>query len=225
MHKEEYLRENNCSNKIRKWKKILSGYNEHWKEFHIENSALLIIDMQNYFLDKRSHAYVPSKNLLLKNTKQLLAAYREKNLPILFTYFAVKEPEEDPIKRWWGESVFDKSIESRIVKILEPLPHEKVIRKNNYNAFYNTDAEQFLKQKGIKNVLISGVLTNLCCETTAREAFIRNFDVFFLLDATATYNEEMHLSSLCSLSYGFATPVASEEIMKQLKQFQRERIT
>lgn len=215
MHKEAYFTENNSCNKIQTWKNVLLEYKEHWKEFHPENSALLIIDMQQYFLDKKSHAYVSSSPVIIKNVVQLLAAYRKKHLPVIFTFFAVKDGEENPIKNWWHESVSDGSSESKIVNILKPRPSEKVIRKNTYSAFYNTDVEQFLKQNGVKNIVMSGVLTNLCCETTAREAFIRNFDVFFLIDATAAYNEELHLSSLRTLSYGFATPVTTKDVLQK----------
>lgn len=215
MHREAYFTENNSYNKIQSWKKALSKYKLHWKDFHLEKSALLIIDMQHYFLDKESHAYVPSQKIILRNIQQLLVLYRERQFPVIFTYFAVKEREENPIKNWWHESVFEGSPESKIVETLNPKPHERIIRKNTYSAFYNTTLETFLKHKKIKNIVISGVLTNLCCETTAREAFNKNFNVFFLIDATAAYNEEMHLSSLCALSYGFATPVISDDILKK----------
>lgn len=76
--------------------------------------------------------------------------------------------------------------------------------KHTYSGFYNTDLERHLKETGKTEVIITGVMTNLCCETTAREAFIRGFRVFFSSDATATINEDLHVSSLKSLAYGFA---------------------
>ncbi len=63
---------------------------------------------------------------------------------------------------------------------------------------------------------ITRVLTNLCCETAAREAFVRDFDVFFAIDATAAYNEEMHLATLMNFAYGFATPVTTYSIVQAL---------
>ena len=61
--------------------------------------------------------------------------------------------------------------------------------------------------------MICGVMTHLCCETTARDAFMRGFDVYFVMDATATCNEELHLSSLLTLSHGFAVMVETEEVL------------
>ena len=61
--------------------------------------------------------------------------------------------------------------------------------------------------------VISGVMTHLCCETTARAAFMRGFEVFFTVDGTATYNEALHRSSLLTLSHGFAIPVLIDELL------------
>ena len=56
----------------------------------------------------------------------------------------------------------------------------------------------------MKEVIVTGVMTNLCCETTARDAFIRGFRVFFSTDATATINAELHEATLKNMAYGFA---------------------
>jgi isochorismate hydrolase len=56
-------------------------------------------------------------------------------------------------------------------------------------------------------------MTHLCCETTARSAFMRGFEVFFTIDGTATYNEEHHWAALLNLAHGFATPVLVDEVV------------
>lgn len=65
---------------------------------------------------------------------------------------------------------------------------------------------------GIKEVIVTGVMTNLCCETTAREAFVRGFRVFFSTDATATSLPELHDATLKNLAYGFAYLVDCKRI-------------
>ncbi|MES0360330.1 MAG: isochorismatase family protein, partial [Anaerolineales bacterium] len=60
----------------------------------------------------------------------------------------------------------------------------------------------------------SGVMTHLCCETTARSAFVRGFEVFFVIDGTATYNEDYHMATLLNLAHGFTTPVLTKEVLK-----------
>jgi len=62
---------------------------------------------------------------------------------------------------------------------------------------------------------VCGVMTHLCCETTARSAFIRGFKTYFTIDGTATYNEQFHMASLINLSHGFAIPVLIDDIVLQ----------
>jgi isochorismate hydrolase len=60
-------------------------------------------------------------------------------------------------------------------------------------------------------------MTHLCCETTARSAFIQGYVVFFVVDGTATYTESFHRGSLLSLSHGFAVPILVDEILGAFK--------
>lgn len=83
--------------------------------------------------------------------------------------------------------------------------HAEIVKKPQYDAFLHTSLEKTLRQKDVKQVVICGVLTNCCCETTARSAFMRGFEVYFVSDGTATYGKKMHTASLLNLSYGFAT--------------------
>ena len=107
--------------------------------------------------------------------------------------------------------------ESKIYKDIAPLEKEKVITKHRYSAFYNTDLETILRCLGIEDLVISGVLTNMCCESTTRDAYYRDYRVFFPADGTGTINEEMHLASLLNLAYGFAYVTTTKEILDYLK--------
>ena len=84
------------------------------------------------------------------------------------------------------------------------MPTDKVVEKTTYSAFRGTRLEEYLAERGVEEVIVSGVMTNLCCETTAREAFVRGFRVFFSTDATATATAEMHEATLMNMAYGFA---------------------
>lgn len=194
-------------NRTASQKRRLARFRRRWKEFSLDASALLIIDMQEYFLRRGSHAFVPSAHNIIAPIRWLLRLYRARSRPIVFTYFGVRRGETDPVKRWWGETVRDGSRDSRLSAALPRGDADLVLRKTAYSAFYGTRLERSLRRRGVQSVLITGMLTNLCCETTARDAFMRGFDVFFAADATATLSETMHRASLENLSYGFATPV------------------
>lgn len=186
--------------------------------FNQNNSALLVIDMQNYFLDEKSHAYLPHTKSIIQNIKSLIDIYRNRKLPIIFTRHAVKNSKEEGIMgKWWGGSLFDGTYFAEIFDDLIPLENETVIRKTRYSAFQKTKLEEILKNIGVKTVLITGVMTHLCCETTAREAFMNDFEVYFLVDGTATANIELHLCSLKTLSHGFVIPVLTSDILEEFK--------
>ncbi len=97
------------------------------------------------------------------------------------------------------------------------LSQSVVIEKSQYDAFYQTRLEEILQQKGVRQLVICGVMTHLCCETTARSAFTRGFEVFFTIDGTATQNEAFHRATLLNLAHGFAVPVLVEEVIRAIK--------
>jgi isochorismate hydrolase len=181
-------------------------------------SALLVIDMQRFFLDSSSHAYVPGSPAIVANVQNLLKAYRDRSLPIVFTRHALLHNESaGAMGRWWGEVLYEDNDMSVITPQLQPLPGETVLRKTRYSAFAKTDLEERLRNLDVSRLLITGVMTHLCCETTARDAFVRDFDVFFVTDGTATKNEDLHVSSLKTLSDGFVTPVKTREVIRWMK--------
>jgi nicotinamidase-related amidase len=98
------------------------------------------------------------------------------------------------------------------------MPDEKVVLKHRYSAFYNTDLETVLRCLKVEDVVVAGVMTNMCCESTARDAYYRDYRVFFLADATGTINEEMNLASLLNLAFGFAYVTTSDVISAQLSE-------
>ena len=179
-------------------------------------SALLVLDMQNYFLDAASHAFIPSAPAILPNLCALIQAYRSRQLPVIFTRHLNREQEAGMMSRWWRDLIRPESPLSQITPSLD-VAQSPVILKNQYDAFYQTELEGTLRQMGARQVLISGVMTHLCCETTARSAFVRGFEVFFLVDATATYNADFHQASLLNLAHGFATLLLSGEALAALE--------
>lgn len=210
--KSAYLTSTNLENKLKTWKKKFAPFHNHWGTFHPEKAALLFIDLQNYFLDPSSHAFVPSAPAILSRVNEAIRRFRAMKRPIFYTRFAPHQNEKDLIKTRWGESVKEGSLESRLYSGLKPKTKEPILRKTTYSAFKNTPLLSLLQKDGVATLVIGGVLTNLCCESTAREAFDLGFQVFILMDATASYSESMHVNSLMNLTYGFATPLTVEDL-------------
>jgi isochorismate hydrolase len=170
-------------------------------------SAVLLIDLQEYF-----RAIIDP---VLENILKILSHTRKRKIPLYFTQHG-HEPGGDKgmLGAWWSDHIIKGSNEARLLPELKIGSDNQVIPKNTYSAFYQTDLEEKLKERHIQNVIIGGVMTNLCCETTARDAFVRNFRVFFLADGTSTVNEDYHFATLKNLSYGFATLLTCEQFVK-----------
>ncbi len=173
-------------------------------------TGILVIDLQEYF---REIAFP-----ILEKTKSLLALAREKSIPLIFTQHGHESSEpQGMLGQWWSDLIIKETPESRLLPELEVRPSEIVIEKNRYSAFYRTSLDKCLRESNISNIIIGGVMTNLCCETTARDAFDRDFRVFFLADGTATTSEDFHMASLINLSYGFVTLLTCARLEERLK--------
>lgn len=178
--------------------------------------ALLVIDMQKYFCDRSSVSCVPKSDITINKIKNLINVFNENNRPIIFTRHIDSDDKNNMMLKWWRENIKEEDPMSGIIEDFDTGRGE-VIVKHQYDAFLNTRLEKILKDKGVQQVVICGVLTNLCCETTARSAFMKGFEVYFTTDATATYKKEMHEATLLNLSYGFAIVVTVDNVIKALK--------
>ena len=215
---EAYVTIHNIGSKAEMWKTLIEPWNSHVMELEPRRSALLVIDMQNCFIEASGSFFLGAAEAILPQIKKLVNSYRQKGLPVIFTAHQHESPELDGglMARWWGELIMRGTDEARIHQELSPLEDEKVITKSRYSAFYNTSLETNLRCLRVEDLVITGVMTNLCCESTARDAFFRDYRVFFLLDATATIDEEFHLATLRNLAYGFAYVTDTQSILRSL---------
>ncbi|MCX6581100.1 MAG: isochorismatase family protein [Candidatus Aminicenantes bacterium] len=175
-------------------------------------AALLVLDMQRYFLEETSHAFIPSAAAIIPRIQRLQSAFFNSRLPVVQTRNISSPQNAGLMNSWWKELIVETNPLSEITAGIRD-EHAAVFVKTQYDAFYNTNLEQWLSERHISQVVIAGVMTHLCCETTARSAFMRGFQVFFTVDATASYNRQFHQASLLNLSHGFAVPILSEQVI------------
>jgi nicotinamidase-related amidase len=215
---EPYVTSENIGSKATAWLERIGPYNQHEMRLDVAASALLVIDMQRFFLDETSPTFACGGVAILPTVKRLVSAFRAAGRPVIFTRH-VHHPDDldSGIMAWWWEGkCLEGSEESEVHPQLAPMPGEKVVFKHRYSAFYNTDLETVLRCLNVKDVVISGVLTNLCCESTARDAYYRDHRVFFPADASGSINEEMHVASLLNLAFGFAYVTTADAIAESL---------
>ncbi|CAA7023458.1 unnamed protein product [Microthlaspi erraticum] len=177
-----------------------------------KTAALLVIDMQNYF----SSTAKP----ILHNALTTIDLCRRASIPVFFTRHVHKSPTDTGmLGEWWsGDLILDGTNDSEIIPEIgkQVITREEVVEKSTYSAFRNTGLQEKLVEIGVEEVIVIGVMTNLCCETTAREAFVRGFRVFFSTDATATVNQELHDATIMNLAYGFAYLVDCDRLRRGL---------
>ena len=162
------------------------------------HAALLVVDMQRYF----ATICAPITGAV----RRAVDGARRRGVPVLFTRHGHAEPERDGgmLAEWWGDLILEGTPDHELLEGLGRLPDDPVVAKRRYSAFWDTPLQRLLDERGVRDLAVAGVMTNLCVETTAREAFVRDLRVRVLLDASATASEEMHLGSLINLAYGFA---------------------
>ncbi|MEO0068510.1 MAG: isochorismatase family cysteine hydrolase [candidate division WOR-3 bacterium] len=213
-----YVTQDNLKEKAQEWLGKIAPFNQHEMELNKERSALLVIDMQKFFLDPSSPTFTSGGLAIVPNLKMLVKEFRQANRPVIYTCH-VHHPEgiDAGIMKWWWQGMcIEGTPESRVIDEIAPLPNEKIVYKHRYSAFYNTDLETVLRCLKIEDLVITGIMTNMCCESTARDAYFRDYRVFFLADGTGTIDEEMHLASLLNLAFGFAFVTTAEWIMAQM---------
>jgi nicotinamidase-related amidase len=215
---EPYVTAENIESKSREWLEQIRPYNQHEMRLNVAASALIVIDMQRFFLDAASPTFTCGGVAILPNVKCVIDAYRRANRPVIFTQHVHHPGDLDCgiMGWWWKGKCLEGSPDSEVHADLAPMPGEKVVSKHRYSAFYNTDLETVLRCLRVEDIVVSGIMTNMCCDSTARDAYYRDYRVFFLADGTGSINEEMHLASLLNLAFGFAYVTTSDAIVDQL---------
>lgn len=202
--KERYLQPETIGPLAGHWLEIYgSPRKERIQPWRLDKAALLILDMQAYFLAPDSHAYIPSGEAIIPNLKRAGEFFRKSGRPVLATRHANSKENAGRMDSWWSELLTEDHPLGGLHPDLAIEPAETIL-KSQYDAFFQSDLDDCLRRAGVEQLAIGGVMTHLCCETTAREAFVRGYEVFFLVDGTATYTEAFHTGTLRNLGHGFA---------------------
>jgi biuret amidohydrolase len=193
-----------------------------------ERTALINVDMQSCFVEGSPIA-APGGLKVLERINRLSAACRKAGILVIHAAIVMRPDgsnlgmlaEFSPPVR---EGILNKGTASAALH--NGLVVEKgdiLLDKPRFGAFYGTDLEMILRKRGIDTIIISGVATNVCCETTAREAAVRDFRVFFLSDGTATAAmgdasaEELQRATCATLGFLFAQVLTVDEMIAKIQ--------
>jgi nicotinamidase-related amidase len=178
--------------------------------------ALLVIDIQNeYFTGKLPITYPAGS---LANVLSAMDAAREYGLLVVVIQHASPQPDASVFRKGSKEWELHPEVAAR--------PHDVVIHKSLPGSFTGTELETWLRESGVETVVIAGYMTQMCCDTTARQAMHLGFGVEFLSDATGTLaikntagevsDEELHRAILVTQQMRFSLVMKTADWMKEL---------
>jgi nicotinamidase-related amidase len=170
-----------------------SGWGKPRFETRADNTALLVIDLQNDFVAPGAPYECPGGRDVVHAANGLIAACREQGIPVIFTAIMHRPDGSDlgavrylhPLTAE-GAALREGTPGVEFYRELDVRPGDHVIRKRRYSAFFGTELDTLLRNLGVDVVIVAGVATNVCCDSTARDAFFRGYKVIFLADGNAT---------------------------------------
>lgn len=195
-------------------------------EFNKNKAVLLVVDMQNDFVNEGAVMEVPMARKYVPNMKRLVEECRANAVPVIYTRHVLYDDYEvSPLETAYNpklkiSGMREGSAGAEVIEELKPLDNEQVIKKHRYDAFHNTNLETIIRNIRGANVadtiIICGTVTNVCCESTARSAFMRDFKVMFVSDANGGLDEASHQATLDILGKVFARIATTDEMVTEI---------
>ncbi len=174
-------------------------------------TALIIVDMQKDFVYSNGKLYVPGSEKIIAPLRDLLNKCREKRLTIVFTQDW--HPEDAVEFRIWPKHCIAETQGAEIIDELKPNPGEFIVKKETYDAFFNTNLESILNRAGVENVIVTGVVANICVLHTAGSAALRGFKVVLPVDCIAALNDFDLKLTIRQVSFLYKGIITSSELI------------
>ena len=203
----------------------------HWfTELDPRTSALVIVDMQNTFCLPGAPGEVPEAREIVPAINDLAARMRDLGVPVIWVLHT--NSQSDGVSDWevfFNHVVRNPDVKKRMVDSLAPEnqkvwddliveEQDTVIIKNRYSALAHgsSNLERVLRSRGIDTVLVGGTKTNVCCDSTARDAMMLDFKSVMISDCCAASSDDEHLASLETFIQQFGDVLTSEEVMDRM---------
>jgi nicotinamidase-related amidase len=209
---------------------------EHPKfEIRPGRAAMLVVDIQNDFLAPGAPYESEPARDMVDHLNELLALCRESGIPVIFTAHSHRPDGSDlgavaylhPLTAE-GKAMKEGSEGVELYPKLDVQPSDHIIHKRRFSGFYATDLELLLRNLGVETLIIAGVATNVCCESTARDAFFRDFKVVFLADGNGTFDhpdvgwgafpaEDVQAHTLTNITMYFGEVAGIEDVKERIR--------
>jgi nicotinamidase-related amidase len=196
-------------------------------------TALLVVDMQRGFLDPGEAMEVPTARDIIPRIRTLLALFRGRRLPVLFTEFTYSErapllvgelhPEHRKAApgapRGFGlpsSSCLEGEANVRVTADLAPRPDELVVTKSHYDAFNGTPLDAALRARDVTHLVLTGTMTDICVLATVVGAMNREYRMTVVEDATATLGPEIQRASLDIIRRAYGRVLTTRQVVEEI---------
>lgn len=198
----------------------------------LQQVALLIVDMQNDFVRRGAPLEVPDARNTIAAHRALLQAFRYRGWPVVYTRFVSRtEPNllwnwspqcQPPTKCCWRghrrryADAADELECADVIDELTPDSADVIIDKFGYGAFHGTPLASTLDSRHIKSLLVTGTVTQICVEESAREAFHHGFRTTIVSDAVSSFAPDLHAATLKNFAMKFGWVADSADLLRRL---------
>jgi len=195
-------------------------------------TALVIVDMQNCFVADSPIA-APRGTEVAGRLNRLAAACRQAGVTVIWTRHVTRPDGSNTgllgelIPPVADGIISDDTPAAAMHPLMDVRPGDVVVGKPRFGSFYGTDLELILRSRGIDTLILGGINTNVCVDTTAREAAVREFRVLFLSDGTANFDlpdgglgpasaEDLQRTACAVMAFGFGEVVSVSEVLGRI---------
>ena len=194
-------------------------------------TALVVVDLQNGFMAPGQPAETPNARDIVPNVNRLAAATRAAGGTVVWVQNTINAEAEKSWGVWFGDFCGGAEWGDRMRRAftpgdfghavypgLEVHPGDLTVRKTRFSAFIQgaSDLDALLRARGIDTLIITGTATNVCCESTARDAMQMNYKVIFVADGNAAMTDAEHNATLNNMLNLFADVMTANEVVASL---------
>jgi ureidoacrylate peracid hydrolase len=203
----------------------------HWFErLDPARTALVVVDMQSTFCEPGAPGEVPTARAIVEPLNRLARALRAIGVPVIWILHANTHREgRSDWEVFFNHVVVNPDIRRRMIESLAPgrqqlwkglecAPQDSVLIKNRYSAFApgSSTLERVLRNLGVDTLLVGGTKTNVCCDSTARDAMMLDFKSILVSDCCAALSDGEHLAALETFLQQFGDVMTADEVLERL---------
>ena len=182
----------------------------------MRNTALLVIDMLNEYLDKKGQLYCESCRKIIPAISDCIDFARASEIPVIYVNTLLNN-ENDLLAKKWGLHAVAGKFGSKVIEELKPREKDLIVGKKGYNGFTGTSLNEELKKLRINNIAITGIHTHVCVLLTAVGGFELGYNITIIEDCITTDTKEKHKSRLPFFKTHVGELVSSKEWIRKMK--------